>query len=171
MYFFIRFYLLPYLEQKWYDAFSYRYYIRKQVSIIMTDLIKVLVVDDNKDLTAIINRLFAQYADIVPAGVAGNGHEALAMIRQTKIDVVLLDIIMPDMDGLQVLASLQQMEGEKPAVIVLSAMGSNRMIKRALEMGADYFLIKPVDASTMIENIRAAHRARRDHGLTKVDIG
>ena len=146
-------------------------FIRKQVSTMATDLIKVLIVDDNKDLTAIINRLFTQYADIVPAGVAGNGHEALDMIRRTKIDVVLLDIIMPDMDGMQVLASLGQMEGDKPAVIVLSAMGSHELIKRTLKMGADHYLVKPVDAPTLIEKIRAAHKARRSGGLTKINIG
>ena len=138
---------------------------------MVSGLIKVLVVDDNKDLTAIINRLFAQYADIVAAGVAHNGHEALDMIQKLKIDVVLLDIIMPDMDGMQVLAQLRQIEGKKPAIIVLSAIGSNAMMQRALELGADYFLIKPVDAMTMIEKIRAAYRLHHRNKLTKVDIG
>lgn len=136
-----------------------------------TDLIKVLIVEDNKDLTSIINRLFTQYADIVPAGVAGNGHEALDMIQRTKIDVVLLDFIMPDMDCMQVLSALRQMEGDKPAVIVLSAMGSHELIMRTLKMGADYFLVKPVDAATLIDKIREAHRKRRSCGLTKVDVG
>lgn len=137
---------------------------------MVSRLIKVLVVDDNKDLTAIINRLFAQYADIVPAGVAHNGHEALDMVRKEKIDVMLLDIIMPDMDGMQVLAQLTQMEDNKPAVIVLSALGGNAMIRRALELGADYFLVKPVDAITMIDKIRAAYEAHRGSSLSKVDI-
>ncbi len=135
-----------------------------------TDLIKVLVVDDNRDLTSIIHRLFMQYADIVPAGVAGNGHEALDIIRREKIDVMLLDIIMPDMDGMQVLEQLKIMDGKKPAVIILSAIASSAMISRAMEMGADYFLVKPVDATTMIEKIRLAHKAHRSK-LTKVDIG
>jgi two-component system response regulator (stage 0 sporulation protein A) len=136
-----------------------------------TDLIKVLVVDDNKDLTSIISRLFTQYADIVPMGAANNGQEALAMIRKGKIDVVLLDIIMPGMDGMQVLEQIMQMEDKRPAVIILSAMGSNDMIKRVLELGADYFLVKPVEASVMIEKIRLAHRKRRGLRLAKVDIG
>lgn len=138
---------------------------------MVTDLIKVLIVDDNKDLTTIINHLFSQYADIIPAGVAHNGHEALDKIQKEKIDVVLLDIIMPDMDGMQVLTQLMQMEEKKPAVIVLSAISSNTMIQRALELGADYFLVKPVDAITMIEKIRAAHRSHRGGKLTKIDIG
>ena len=135
-----------------------------------TDLIKVLVVDDNKDLTSIISHLFKQYADIVPVGIANSGLEALDMIRKEKIDVMLLDIIMPGMDGMQVLEHMALMEGLKPAVIILSAIGSNKMIHRALEMGADYFLVKPVDAQTMIEKIRAAHKSHRSKGLTKVDI-
>ncbi len=136
-----------------------------------TDLIKVLVVDDNKDLASIINCVFAQYADIVPAGVACNGLEALDMIRRAKFDVVLLDIIMPGMDGMQVLSKLQQMEGDKPTVIVLSAVGSGPVIERALELGADSFLVKPVDAATMIETIRASHKARRNSGPAKLHIG
>ena len=135
-----------------------------------TDLIKVLVVDDNKDLTYIISHLFAQYADIVPVGIANNGLEALEMIHREKIDVMLLDIIMPGMDGMQVLERLAQMEGKKPAVIVLSAIGSKTIIRRVLDMGADYFLVKPVDAATIIQTIRAAHKSHRSKGLTKVDI-
>jgi two-component system, response regulator, stage 0 sporulation protein A len=135
-----------------------------------TDLIRVLVVDDNKDLTSIISRLFAQYADIIPVGTAGSGQEALSMIRKGKIDVVLLDIIMPGMDGMQVLAEISQMENNKPAVIVLSALGSNDIIKRALDLGADDFLVKPVDASAMIEKIRLVHKSHRGLRLAKVDI-
>ncbi len=145
--------------------------IRKQVKTVTTDLIKVLIVDDNKDLTSIINRLFAQYADIVPAGMAGNGLDALNLIMHAKIDVVLLDIIMPQMDGMQVLEHIAQMEGERPAVIVLSAIGSNDLIRRAMELGADGFLTKPVDAVTLIDKIRSIHKKRRSKGLTKVDIG
>jgi two-component system response regulator (stage 0 sporulation protein A) len=135
-----------------------------------TDLIRVLVVDDNKDLTSIISRLFSQYADIVPVGIANSGQEALDLIRKGKIDVVLLDIIMPGMDGMQVLKQIMQMEGRRPAVIVLSAIGSSDMIKRVLEIGADYFLVKPVDATTMIEKVRLAHKAHRGFRLTKVDV-
>lgn len=135
-----------------------------------TDLIKVLVVDDNRDLTLIISRLFAQYADIVPVGTTGNGLEALEMILKGKIDVVLLDIIMPGMDGMQVLEQIMQMGDKRPAVIILSALGSNDMIKRVLALGADYFLVKPVDATTMIEKIRLAHKAHRGLRLSKVDI-
>jgi two-component system response regulator (stage 0 sporulation protein A) len=135
-----------------------------------TDLIRVLVVDDNKDLTSIISRLFSQYADIVPVGTANSGQEALDLIRKGKIDVVLLDIIMPGMDGMQVLKQIMQMEGRRPAVIVLSAIGSSDMIKRVLEIGADYFLVKPVDATTMIDKVRLAHKAHRGFRLTKVDV-
>ena len=141
------------------------------MSSMVSGLIKVLIVDDNKDLAAIIDRLFAQYADIIPAGVANSGREALDMIQKEKIDVVLLDIIMPDMDGMQVLAQLMQMEGKKPAVVVLSAISSNAMIRRALELGADSFLVKPVDAITMIEKIRSVYQLHRGGRLTKVDIG
>ncbi len=135
-----------------------------------TDLIRVLIVDDNKDLTSIISRLFMQYADIIPVGTANNGQEALHMICKGKIDVVLLDIIMPGMDGMQVLEQIMQMGDKRPAIIILSAIGSNDMIKRVLDLGADYFLVKPVDATTMIEKIRLAHKAHRGFKLTKVDI-
>ena len=150
---------------------SFIIFIRKQVNIMATDMIRVLVVDDNKDLTSIISHLFAQYADIIPVGTAGSGQEALGMIRKGKIDVVLLDIIMPGMDGMQVLAEIAKMEDKRPAVIILSALGSSEMIKRALELGADYFLVKPVEASVMIEKIRLAHKAHRGLKLAKVDIG
>jgi two-component system response regulator (stage 0 sporulation protein A) len=146
------------------------YFIRKQVNIMATDLIRVLVVDDNKDLTSIISRLFAQYADIIPVGTAGSGQEALNMIRKGKIDVVLLDIIMPGMDGMQVLAEISRMGDNKPAVIVLSALGSSDIIKRALDLGADYYLVKPVDAIAMIEKIRLAYKSHRGLKLAKVDI-
>jgi two-component system response regulator (stage 0 sporulation protein A) len=136
---------------------------------VVTDLIRVLVVDDNKDLTSFISSLFTQYADIVPMGVANCGQAALDIIRAGKIDVVLLDIIMPGMDGMQVLEQIMRMEEKRPAVIILSALGSKDMIKRALEIGADYFLVKPVEALVMIEKIRSAYKERRGFMLAKAD--
>ena len=136
-----------------------------------SDLIRVLAVDDNKDLTFIINKLFSQYADIVLIGAACNGIQALRMIQQHKVDIVLLDIIMPDMDGMEVLKQLQALDGEKPAVIMLSAIGSNDLIDRAMALGASGFLLKPVDAVTLIEKIRAIYKSRRNNGLVKIDIG
>ena len=117
--------------------------------------IKVLLVDDNVDLRRSIREMLTAQEGICVAGECGNGQEALDFLSRAHADVVLLDIIMPQMDGYTFMEELSARGGEHlPQIIVLSALGRDDFIMRAVDLGARYYMIKPVENSVLISRIR-----------------
>ncbi|MFR2301936.1 MAG: sporulation transcription factor Spo0A, partial [Clostridium paraputrificum] len=93
--------------------------------------------------------------DIVVTGIAKDGREALELIQQKQPDLVVLDIIMPHLDGLGVLEKLNGMDLDKmPRVIVLSAVGQDKITQQAITLGADYYVVKPFDMDIFTKRIR-----------------
>jgi two-component system response regulator (stage 0 sporulation protein A) len=116
---------------------------------------RVLVVENNKDLCEVIEALLKEEDDMELAGIAYDGVQALEMIPKTQPDVILLDIIMPYLDGMEVLNRLNEAAAnERPRVIVLSAFEEEEMVRRCARLGADYYLLKPFDSDNLINRIR-----------------
>lgn len=88
------------------------------------------------------------YSNIIEAK---DGNEALQKIEQEKPDVVLLDIIMPGLDGLGVLKSLRFKQAK---VIIISAVGQEKMISQAKELGASDFIIKPFESENVVKAVK-----------------
>ncbi len=87
--------------------------------------------------------------------VAHNGQECLKMLETLNPDVLILDIIMPHLDGLGVLEKLREMNRETmPNVIMLTAFGQEDVTKKAVDLGASYFILKPFDMENLVKNIR-----------------
>jgi len=117
--------------------------------------INILIVDDNKDFCDILSEYLEKQEDMEIVGVANNGREAVDLIPQKLPDLVILDIIMPHLDGLGVLEKINGMNLSKfPKVIILSAVGQDKITQRAINLGADYYVIKPFDFEIFIERIR-----------------
>ena len=117
--------------------------------------ISVLIADDNKEFCSILNDYLLNQRDIVVTAVAKDGREALALIEEKQPDLVVLDIIMPHLDGLGVLERLNSMNLEKmPRIIVLSAVGQDKITQRAITLGADYYVVKPFDMDVFTKRIR-----------------
>lgn len=117
--------------------------------------IKVLLVDDNTELRHSLRITLAAQEGIAVVGECSNGQEALDFLSRAQADVVLLDIIMPQMDGYTFMEELSRRGGDQqPQVIVLSALGRDDFIMRAVELGARYYMIKPVENSVLISRIR-----------------
>jgi two-component system response regulator (stage 0 sporulation protein A) len=117
--------------------------------------IKVIIVDDNKEFCNIFNDYLLNEKDIAVVGIAKDGIEALKLIQEKKPDLVVLDIIMPRLDGLGVLESLNTMNLDPiPRVIVLSAVGQDKITQRAIALGADYYIIKPFDMAVLAKRMR-----------------
>ncbi|HHV64806.1 MAG TPA: sporulation transcription factor Spo0A [Peptococcaceae bacterium] len=117
------------------------------------ELIRVLLADDNRDFIEILREYITSQEDMVLVGVAYNGNDALEIIMKEEPDVVILDIIMPHLDGLGVLEKLSTY-GHKPKVIVLTSFGQESMTQRAVQLGADYYILKPFDLETLGKRIR-----------------
>lgn len=122
----------------------------------MEDLkISVLIADDNKEFCSILNDYLLNQKDIVVTGIAKDGREALNLIIERQPDLVILDIIMPHLDGLGVLEKLNTMNLEKtPRIIILSAVGQDKITQQAITLGADYYIVKPFDMEVFTKRIR-----------------
>jgi two-component system response regulator (stage 0 sporulation protein A) len=117
--------------------------------------IKVFIVDDNRELVGLLEDYISAQEDMEVVGVAHNGQECLNMLNHAKPDVLVLDIIMPHLDGLAVLERMRDMKRSViPNVIMLTAFGQEDVTKKAVELGASYFILKPFDLENLGNHIR-----------------
>jgi len=112
---------------------------------------KVLIVDDAKFMRTTLSNLFKEHHFNV-VGMAENGEEAIELYKQTSPDIVTLDITMPVMDGLQTLRKLIEMD-QDAKIIMCSAMGQQKLVVEAIELGAKDFIVKPFDEARVIETV------------------
>ncbi|MBE3587976.1 MAG: sporulation transcription factor Spo0A [Thermoanaerobacteraceae bacterium] len=115
--------------------------------------VKVLIADDNREFCELLKDFIKQQEDIEICGLAYNGLEAFEQIKEQKPDVVVLDIIMPHLDGIGVLERLGTIP-HRPKVIMLTAFGQESVTQRAVELGADYYILKPFDFAVLTTRIR-----------------
>jgi two-component system response regulator (stage 0 sporulation protein A) len=117
--------------------------------------IRLLIADDNREFCELLKDFLNQQPDFELVGVAYNGLEAVEVIEETRPEVVILDIIMPHLDGIGV---LEKFVGSalpyRPKFIVLTALGQEAITQRAVELGADYYVVKPFNFSVLASRIR-----------------
>jgi two-component system response regulator (stage 0 sporulation protein A) len=121
----------------------------------VNEKITVLISDDNREFSTTLSSYLEKDGAIQVVGMAKDGEEALEMIKSLKPDVVLLDVIMPHLDGLGVLEQLNGMDLEKiPMCIMLSAVGQDKITQKAITLGAQYYVVKPFDIEVLIKRIK-----------------
>ncbi|MBY6816433.1 sporulation transcription factor Spo0A [Clostridium botulinum] len=126
--------------------------------------ISVLIADDNKEFCSILNDYLLNQRNIIVTGIAKDGREALDLIVEKKPDLLILDIIMPHLDGLGVLERLNTMNLEKmPKIIILSAVGQDKITQQAITLGADYYTVKPFDMEVFTKRIREMFNNETDN--------
>jgi len=117
--------------------------------------IKVLIADDNREFCRLLQECIEDQSDFELVGVAYNGLEVLDKVPQVEPDVIILDIIMPHLDGIGVLEKLNCMTlKKKPKVIMLTAFGQENVTQKVVELGADYYVLKPFNLSVLLHRIR-----------------
>ncbi len=117
--------------------------------------IRIMLVDDNAELRRTMREHLQRQENMRIAAECGNGLEALESLTKTPVDVIILDIIMPQMDGYSFLEEMNRRQMENPPqVIVVSALGRDDFIMRAVENGARFYMIKPVDLNALTGRIR-----------------
>lgn len=111
---------------------------------------KVLVVDDADFMRMMLEDMLTHHGHIVLQ--AKNGQECLDILRDEVVDVCVLDICMPGMDGIEVLRRIK--EGQPGLrVVMISALSQESNVKQALQLGADAFVVKPFQAECLVERI------------------
>lgn len=117
--------------------------------------IKIIIADDNKEFASILSDYLKGQNDFEVIGIAKDGLEAVKLVSTYEPDVLVLDIIMPHLDGLGVLEKINSMTNIKmPKVIVLSAVGQDKITQRAINLGAEYYVVKPFDMEIFSNRIR-----------------
>lgn len=119
------------------------------------ETIRLMLVDDNKNFRDVLSDYFRNLSDITVVAESGDGAEAISIIESAKPDVVILDLIMPQLDGIGVLEHFHNsMNIHKPKFIMVSSFAQDVTTQKVMSLGASYFMIKPFDLITLTERIK-----------------
>jgi len=115
---------------------------------------KILLADDSAFMRKVLMDILTEagFSDFLEAE---NGNQALELIEKESPDLVLLDIIMPELEGIGVLSKLKEL-GNTTKLIVVSAVGQDAMIEEAKNLGAFGYVVKPFEGEKVLETIKSA---------------
>ena len=124
-------------------------------SLRLRTMLNVAIAEDNPKTMEVLNEMLEKESGVQIVGRAQTGEDALEMIKTTKPDVVLMDVIMPGMDGISVMEQVKNTEDleKKPSFIVVSAAGSENVTEDAFRMGASYFIMKPFKPEVIMDKL------------------
>lgn len=122
---------------------------------------RIAIADDNLSYLKMISGYLSRIDEFEVVGVAANGVDACNIIQNGAPDIVVMDIAMPQLGGLGVLEKMNSAQYEnRPQVIIVTALGQEVVSRLAFELGADFFMLKPVDMNELVHNIRYLHKLK-----------
>lgn len=117
--------------------------------------IKIIIADDNRNICQMLKKYIEDQEDLSIVGVAYNGLEAMELIQTREPDLIILDLVMPHLDGLGVLERINAPTTPRPKIIMLTAFGQESLTHQAMTLGVDYFILKPFDLDILGKRIRS----------------
>ncbi|MGK7377735.1 sporulation transcription factor Spo0A [Planococcus sp. 1R117A] len=127
------------------------------------DKIKIAIADDNRELVRLMSDYLSGQSNMEIVAVAYNGKTCIEMLKQHQVDVLVLDIIMPYLDGIAVLDAIKEDENLRGIdVIMLSAFGQESIMSQAAQYGASYFIMKPFETARLAVQINHIMQNRKD---------
>lgn len=130
--------------------------------------LKVLLVDDNARITAMLKEILEEDNEIEIVGMAEDGIKALELIEDKRPDLVLLDLIMPKLDGIGVMEKVGQMEGKLPKIIVVSGVSQEQITEAAFALGAMYYVLKPFNKDMVLHLVQKCKTGAKNAFLAGV---
>lgn len=116
--------------------------------------IRVMIADDNREYVEVLCGYLKQQQNIEVVGCAYDGLEAINMLRMTNPDILIMDMVMPNLDGIGVLERMQNVRLAKmPKVLVISAVLNDSIAAKTIALGAEYFMLKPIDFDVLSSRI------------------
>jgi len=116
--------------------------------------IKIGIADDNKEFCEILVDYFTEKEDIDLVFVSHDGNKTIDNIKKMQPEILILDMVMPHLDGLGVLETINTLNMDKyPRVIVLSAVGQEQITQKAINLGAEYYIVKPFNLDILMKRI------------------
>lgn len=127
--------------------------------------LKIAIADDNQKILDLLDRVIGMEKDMNLVGKAKNGEEMCQIIKEKQPDVVLLDLIMPKMDGLTVMEQVSQDKNvsKRPYFIVVTAVGQERITEDAFNKGANYYIMKPFNNEMLLNRIKSVRKMFRNN--------
>lgn len=132
-------------------------------------MIRVMIVDDQEMIRAGLRTIVDAQEGIEVAAEAADGFAALALLRTEEVDVVLMDLRMPGIDGVEATRRIRAEFGASPRILVLTTFDQDENVLLALRAGADGFFGKAVGPGELAAGVRAAHEGRRALSQDAVD--
>ena len=135
--------------------------------------INVAIADDNERILDLLGEIISNDEELKLVGKANNGEDMYHLIKEKQPDVVLLDLIMPKMDGLSVMEMVSNDKGLKkhPDFIVVTAVGQERITEDAFKKGASYYIMKPFNNEMVLNRIKHANQVIRHELKPQVSPG
>ncbi len=135
--------------------------------------IAVAIADDNERILDLLGEIISNDEELKLVGKANNGEDMYHLIKEKQPDVVLLDLIMPKMDGLSVMEMVSNDQGLKkhPDFIVVTAVGQERITEDAFKKGASYYIMKPFNNEMVLNRIKHANQVIRHELKPQVPAG
>jgi two-component system response regulator (stage 0 sporulation protein A) len=121
------------------------------------ETLKVIIADDGKELVQTMQEFFMDKKEIEVVGVHTDGVSLLNTLRVMQVDVLILDIFMPNCDGIKVLQELKTKREKYKVpknIIIITAFSNEKIMNSVAELGADYFVVKPINFTNLLEIIR-----------------
>lgn len=129
------------------------------------DTLKVVVADDDEPTCNLLSNLLKSFQEVTLVGTVYTGRSMLEVVRETSPDVVLVDVQMPDLDGL---SAVYRMKMEQPGVFIIFVTGHDKYAVEAFNLNAGDYLVKPVDRERLA---RALNKAKQFKGLQAIAQG
>lgn len=114
--------------------------------------ISLLIANENEEESNLISEKLTKDNLITTADKVFNGREALNIVQNNYYDVAILDLILPEIDGFEIIEALKS-KNKNAKIVVLSALSSETFIKKAMDMGVDYYMLKPVNLDTLSKRV------------------
>ncbi|MCI2057679.1 MAG: sporulation transcription factor Spo0A [Oscillibacter sp.] len=115
---------------------------------------RVLLADANDDFRGLLQEAIEKTTEFAVVGSTGNGREALRLAQELHPDLILMDVVLPELDGFGIMRQLPKQNGAQ--VIVISAFCSDRIVAEAMSLGVFYFFTKPCEENALLDRMRAA---------------
>ena len=127
--------------------------------------LNVAIADDNQKILDVLENIISMDKELNLVGKAKNGEEMCQIIKDRQPDVVLLDLIMPKMDGLTVMEKVNQDNSvnKRPYFIVITAVGQERITEDAFNRGANYYVMKPFNNDMLLDRIKSVRKMFRNY--------
>lgn len=124
---------------------------------LIMESIKILIADDNVEKSQELKKIISTENSFQIVGIAQDGIETVDMIHKYKPDLVLLDIIMPKLDGFGVMEQIKNEGDNKVLFIVISSNSNDSFMESAFELGASYFMLRPFTADSLINRVKQTY--------------